>query len=205
MLVFIRLDCVGTRHQQLVRAAWPVGRSDRSVRPRRAVYFSWPEPNSPPTWIYLGFLSNSKPSAVFKVSSLKHGSSGAATVPSGLVQQFSHNAQVGIAVEPEVQVAGLTPAAAEPSTVPSFVEFVQKMLQELPQLRHQLWRDAGADVAGALRELRPAQCSAAVVRELPAPARDEPQLLEVVTSRSVRPANSGECVCVCVSLEAEGE
>ncbi|KAF0299423.1 Protein OPI10 [Amphibalanus amphitrite] len=92
------------------------------------VYFSWPEPNSPPTWIYLGFLSNSKPSAVFKVASLKHGS-GAATVPSGLVQQFSHNAQVGIAVEPEVQVAGLTPAAAEPSTVPSFVEFVQKMLQ----------------------------------------------------------------------------
>ena len=92
------------------------------------MYFSWPDPNSPPTWIYLGFLSNSKPSAVFKVSSLKHGA-GATTVPSGLVQQFSHNAQVGIAVEPEVQVAGLTPAAAEPSTVPSFVEFVQKMLQ----------------------------------------------------------------------------
>ncbi|XP_037088042.1 protein OPI10 homolog isoform X2 [Pollicipes pollicipes] len=93
------------------------------------VYFSWPEPNSPPTWIYLGYLSNSKPSAVFKVASLKRGS-GTTAVPSGLVQQFSHSAQVGIAVEPEVQVAGLTPAnATEPSSVPSFVEFTQKMLQ----------------------------------------------------------------------------
>jgi len=93
------------------------------------VYFSWPEPNSPPTWIFLGYISNKKPSAVFKVASLKGGGGSTAT-PSGLMQQFSHNAQVGIAVESEAQVMGLTPATAtEPSSVPTFVEFTQKMLQ----------------------------------------------------------------------------
>lgn len=37
-----------------------------------AVYFSWPTEGSP-AWHLLGFLANDKPSAIFKVSSLKRG------------------------------------------------------------------------------------------------------------------------------------
>jgi len=37
-----------------------------------AVYFSLPTEGSP-AWHHLGFLANDKPSAIFKVSGLKHG------------------------------------------------------------------------------------------------------------------------------------
>lgn len=100
-----------------------------------SVYFSWPEPLRPPSWIYLGYISNQKPSAVFRVSTLKSDGTGTTEIacghtPYGLQQQSSQTAQIGLSVEPHVQVSGLTPAPqAQPSRLPSFVQFADKMLQ----------------------------------------------------------------------------
>ncbi|XP_011859595.1 PREDICTED: protein OPI10 homolog [Vollenhovia emeryi] len=93
-----------------------------------AVYFSWPDPNAPPNWQFLGYISNSKPSAIFKISNLKknHEFENSNLGIFG-IGKISHFAQIGVSVEPlaiiEQQVA--TVAAA---TTNSFIEFVQKML-----------------------------------------------------------------------------
>merc|ERR1711962_1200836 len=39
-----------------------------------AVYFSWPQPEGGQTWQLLGTISNSKPSAIFRVAKLKQSS-----------------------------------------------------------------------------------------------------------------------------------
>ncbi|EGI69866.1 PREDICTED: protein OPI10 homolog [Acromyrmex echinatior] len=93
-----------------------------------AVYFSWPDPNAPPNWQFLGYISNSKPSAIFKISNLKKNHE---FVNSNLgifgVGKISHFAQIGVSVDPltviEQQIA--TVAA---TTTSSSLEFVQKML-----------------------------------------------------------------------------
>ncbi|XP_011686314.1 PREDICTED: protein OPI10 homolog [Wasmannia auropunctata] len=93
-----------------------------------AVYFSWPDPNAPPNWQFLGYISNLKPSAIFKISNLKknHEFENSNLGIFG-VGKISHFAQIGVSVEPlaviEPQIA--TIAA---TTTNSFMEFVQKML-----------------------------------------------------------------------------
>ncbi|KAK8376399.1 hypothetical protein O3P69_009797 [Scylla paramamosain] len=72
-----------------------------------SVYFSWPDPNKPPTWHLLGNITNEKPSAIFKISGLKQviGTS----LQTGFTfgeQKMSHNAQIGISVEPLSQIQG---------------------------------------------------------------------------------------------------
>uniref|UniRef100_T1ITE7 Uncharacterized protein n=1 Tax=Strigamia maritima TaxID=126957 RepID=T1ITE7_STRMM len=92
-----------------------------------SVFFSWPDANAPPSWLYLGHISNTKPSAIFKISKLKPGQT--STHPFG-VQQITHDAQIGIAVDQLSQISLQTPVVAtSPSQVDSFTEFATKMLE----------------------------------------------------------------------------
>lgn len=95
------------------------------------IYFSWPDPNAPPSWHLLGYISNEKPSAVFKISGLKKTSE----EQSGFLQfaqhAISHNAQIGIAIEPlnivQEQITMLE--TFKPSEQSQFTEYCKKTLK----------------------------------------------------------------------------
>ncbi|KAL3842587.1 hypothetical protein ACJMK2_020581 [Sinanodonta woodiana] len=98
-----------------------------------AVYFCWPDPISGSSWKLLGHISNSKPSAIFKITQLKSGGGGEVCTshPFGQVDQ-SHLAQIGISAEPLDQLAQQTPEIlANTSTAEPFLEFSTKMLENL--------------------------------------------------------------------------
>ena len=92
------------------------------------VYFSWPGPQ--PSWQLLGHISNSKPSAIFKISQLHKT---AESNPFG--NDVSMAAQegmalIGISVEPLNSLAQQTPAmGTTPSVLNARVEFTMKMLE----------------------------------------------------------------------------
>ncbi|CAG0895943.1 unnamed protein product [Darwinula stevensoni] len=91
-----------------------------------SVYFSWPDPNSPPQWMRLGHISNDKPSAIFKISKMKPNET---TVgPLGFGQTASHTAQIGIAVE-TLDVIRNSSSIGDPSNMSSYMEFTQKMIE----------------------------------------------------------------------------
>ncbi|XP_047467886.1 protein Hikeshi [Mugil cephalus] len=99
-----------------------------------AVYFSFPDPvNGAAVWQLLGFITNDKPSAIFKISGLKAGATaGAGPHPFGSLAASSSAsvAQVGVSVEPLEQLAQQIPvSSAAVSTVDSFLQFTQKMLE----------------------------------------------------------------------------
>lgn len=66
----------------------------------------------------LGYISNSKPSAIFKISTLKKLDEMETNGLSAAMSQFnvfgaqpiSHTAQIGVSIEPETQVTQLVPA-----------------------------------------------------------------------------------------------
>lgn len=98
-----------------------------------AVYFSFPDPASGgPVWQLLGFITNDKPSAIFKISGLKAGEGGAH--PFGIMTSSASPsvAQVGVSVEALEQLAQQIPvSSAAVSTLDTFLQFTQKMLDSL--------------------------------------------------------------------------
>nr|CAG4641188.1 EOG090X0D82 [Eulimnadia texana] len=97
-----------------------------------AVYFSWPDPAAPPAWQYLGFISNQKPSAIFRITKLKTSVNELAIVPTFGLSQISHNAQIGISVEPMDQIAALVPStSSDTASTSTFMEFAQKTVENL--------------------------------------------------------------------------
>lgn len=93
-----------------------------------AVYFSWPDQTAPPNWQFLGYISNAKPSAIFKISTLKknHEFDNSNLSIFG-VRQISHVAQIGISIEPLAVIEQQAAVVSDLATN-SFIEFAQKML-----------------------------------------------------------------------------
>lgn len=94
-----------------------------------AVYFSWPDPNAPPNWQLLGYISNTKPSAIFKISQLKkldEMATNGTTNVFGSNLPISHIAQIGVSIEPEASLLQQTTATTSTDT---YYQFGQKMIQ----------------------------------------------------------------------------
>ncbi|XP_019865549.1 protein OPI10 homolog [Aethina tumida] len=90
------------------------------------VYFSWPDPSAPPNWQPLGYISNSKPSAIFKISKLKK----LEEMGDYSNQMFGqtnivHNAQIGISIEPLGSIQEVNTS----NTPQDNFTFAQKMLE----------------------------------------------------------------------------
>ncbi|GAB5577332.1 protein Hikeshi isoform X1 [Prionailurus iriomotensis] len=118
-----------------------------------SVYFSYPDSNGMPVWQLLGFVTNGKPSAIFKISGLKSGLTICKVFHETMRKWFNASvrensregsqhpfgamnivrtpsvAQIGISVELLDSLAQQTPVgSAAVSSVDSFTQFTQKML-----------------------------------------------------------------------------
>ena len=72
------------------------------------VHFGWPGPDGAVGWQYLGYLSNDKPSAVFRVSAYK----AAIALEESSMIDGTISAHIGIAIEPMTAVEATAAAAA---------------------------------------------------------------------------------------------
>lgn len=97
-----------------------------------AIYFGWPSPETGGiSWQFLGYISNDKPSAIFKLAKVKPSEMVVNPFSQQLMQAItSTNAQIGILVEQLTEIAQKTPSAdTQASKVENFTEFSQKMLE----------------------------------------------------------------------------
>jgi protein Hikeshi len=94
----------------------------------------------------LGKICNQKPSAIFKLSNLKHEANNLLVQPFGVSNQIQTNlnvAMIGISVESIAQIDAMLPASqANANNLNSFTDFVQKMLQNFYNYASSFAKDA---------------------------------------------------------------
>ena len=105
------------------------------------IFFSLPDPSAPPTWHYLGHLTNAKPSAIYRLTNLTQAkqrtANGLPAPANGLAFDYNqepvlHVAQVGISVEPIAHVNQMVPVAeTAASKANAFAEFINKTVSNL--------------------------------------------------------------------------
>ncbi|XP_067259817.1 protein Hikeshi isoform X2 [Chanodichthys erythropterus] len=101
-----------------------------------AVYFSFPDPAVGQVWQLLGFITNDKPSAIFKISGLKAGEGGAHPFGMMTVPQAPSVAQVGVSIESLDLLAQQTPVSnSAVSTVDSFTQVKLRWICSLFSLK----------------------------------------------------------------------
>lgn len=95
-----------------------------------AVYWSWPDPLSPSKWQLLGYISNNKPSAIFRIQHIKklHELEAQETIMNFGEAAISHSAQIGISIEPEINLSQQAAMITNNEAVSHF-EFGKKMLE----------------------------------------------------------------------------
>lgn len=102
-----------------------------------SIYIGWPTTEAGGggiSWQFLGYISNEKPSAIYKLVKVKSTDMTQNPFSQELMDTMAAhqhtNAQVGIMVEPLTEILQKTPAKnTEASTVDNFTDFSQKMLE----------------------------------------------------------------------------
>jgi hypothetical protein len=115
-----------------------------------AVYFNYMI-DGEQRWIYLGKLSNKKPSSIFKIANLKHADNHVSVTPFGLqsTESVHHtSAMIGISVEPLINIDALTPATSTSANndINSFLDYTQKMLENFYNYSASFVKDGGDGV-----------------------------------------------------------
>ncbi|PIK50095.1 hypothetical protein BSL78_13021 [Apostichopus japonicus] len=95
-----------------------------------AVHFGFASPTGI-HWHFVGFISNEKPSAIFKISGLKQNSPSAGPSFMGSMNPLAGNSsQIGISVEPLDQIVQQTPvSAAQASHMDNVTQYTTKLLE----------------------------------------------------------------------------
>jgi len=101
-----------------------------------SVYLCWPVPE--PSWHLLGFISNDKPSAIFKIAKPKQTATPSVNPFSGFQQTTTATnpsavmpAQIGISIEPAHEIINKQTSVTNNAlnTQSNFVQFTQAMMQ----------------------------------------------------------------------------
>ena len=119
-----------------------------------SIHVGWPSPSQPdPVWQYLGFISNEKPSAIFRIArgeqgAASHGSFGlsSASLPQNIPNT---TVLVGISVEPLPAITEKWPdTSTQVATVDFQTQFITKMLDSF--INYALSFEVGASSISAM-------------------------------------------------------